>query len=84
MLVKQMDENADGVLTMEEWENCLQPKINAQKEYITLMKGFTKCNDPLLIEEEILDMTFKKRALDKENKVMRKQQNANLVWRQKK
>ena len=76
-----MDENADGVLTMEEWEGCLQPKINSQKEYIQLMKGFTKCNDPLLIEEEILDMTFKKRALDKEIKVMRKQQNANMVWR---
>ena len=26
-LVKVMDSNADGVLTIEEWEECLQPKL---------------------------------------------------------
>lgn len=27
MLIDQMDANADGVLTMEEWQNVLEPKI---------------------------------------------------------
>ena len=37
-LVQAMDQNGDKVLTMLEWQQCLDPRINQQKAYYQLMK----------------------------------------------
>ena len=83
LLIDSMDENADGVLTLEEWEQTLKPRINAQKEFIKIMKDLN-INDPLLMEEQILDLTFRKRALALEVKVAARSKNQEQFFRQKK
>ena len=69
-LMNTIDADGDGVLTMDEWENVLTPKINAQRDFIKIMKGLS-INDPLVMEEQILDLVYKKRRLQKEVNVMR-------------
>jgi hypothetical protein len=70
-LVEAIDANHDGILTEEEWVAILTPKIDAQKEFIRAM-GKVDINDPLDLEERILDLQFKKRRLDNEVRIMRK------------
>ena len=36
-LTKQIDANHDGILTLDEWQTCLNPKLDAQKEYRMIM-----------------------------------------------
>lgn len=66
-----MDSNHDGVLTIQEWETILAPRISAQKEYVNIMKNID-INDPLDLEEKILDIQFNKRRLENEVKIMRR------------
>lgn len=43
----------------------LEPKIAGQRGFADLMKGIN-LNDPLDLEERILDIQFRKRRLDNE------------------
>lgn len=54
-LIEAIDANHDGILTEEEWVAILTPKIDAQKEFIKAM-GKVDLNDPLDLEERILDL----------------------------
>ena len=74
LLFEAIDKNRDGSVTIEEWQSILQPRLNAQREYINIMKGLN-INDPLLLEEQILDVLFQKRRLAAELKVMRSARN---------
>ena len=49
-LMTAIDANGDGAVTIEEWEDILQPRLNAQREYINIMKGLD-IKDPLILEE---------------------------------
>jgi hypothetical protein len=49
----------------------LEPKIDAQRNFIDIMKEID-VNDPLDLEERILDLQFKKRRLDNEVRLMRR------------
>ena len=69
-LIEAIDKNADGVCTMDEWKACLNPKMEARKEYLSIMNGL-KIDNPLDLEERLLDLKFKMRRLDQELKVMR-------------
>lgn len=60
----------------------MQPKINAQKEFINIMKDLN-INDPLVLEEQILDILYKKRSLANEVKVMRSTKNNEQFFRKK-
>ena len=71
MLVDSMDENADGILTLEEWQHCLTPRIDAQKQFSLIMKDLN-ITDPLILEEQILDTLFNIRRLRKEVAVLRR------------
>ena len=70
------------MLTLEEWVSVLQPQLNAQREYIQIMKGLA-INDPLVLEEQILDVLFKKRRLAGEVKVMRAARGKEMYARKK-
>jgi hypothetical protein len=71
LLHQAIDENHDGVLTQEEWCRVLEPKISAHRQFIDLMENIA-IDDPLDLEERILDIQFKKRRLDNELRQMRK------------
>jgi len=68
------------VLTRQEWESILTPKISAQKEYVSIMKNLA-INDPLELEEKILDIQFNKRRLDNEVKVMRRTRTSDQYFK---
>jgi len=58
----------------------LTPKISAQKEYVSVMKNID-INDPLELEEKILDIQFNKRRLDNEVKVMRRTRTSDQYFK---
>jgi len=68
------------VLTQEEWKSILTPKISAQKEYVSIMKNID-INDPLELEEKILDIQFNKRRLDNEVKVLRRTRTSDQYFK---
>lgn len=70
-LIDVIDKDCDGVLTCDEWVNILDPRLDAQGKFTDLM-GDIDINDPLDLEERILDLQFKKRRLDNEVRVMRR------------
>ena len=58
-----IDSNNDGVCTLDEWINILEPAIKAENKFIDIMGGLDIKN-PLILEEQILDLTFKSRRLN--------------------
>jgi len=60
----------------------LQPKLNAQREFINIMKDLN-IKDPLILEEQILDILYQKRRLAGEVKVMRSTKNKEQFFRKK-
>lgn len=82
-LVAAIDLNHDGVLTCEEWVQVLEPKIVGQRGFSDLMKGID-LNDPIDLEERILDIQFRKRRLDNEVRQMRRQKQSDLYFKNQK
>lgn len=81
-LMTAIDANGDGAVTIDEWEDILKPRLNAQREFINIMKDLN-INDPLILEEQILDILYKKRRLAGEVAVMRRTQNQQQFFRKK-
>jgi hypothetical protein len=79
-LLDAIDANHDGVCTEEEWVGLFKSKFDAQREFINAM-GKIDINDPLDLEERILDVQFKKRRLDNEVRLMRKQKNSDNYFK---
>ena len=69
-LVNQLDQNADGIITMDEWVNILNPKLDTEKEFRSIMQNID-IDDPLVLEERILDLRFRAQRLEKELEVLR-------------
>ncbi|CDW82059.1 ef hand family protein [Stylonychia lemnae] len=69
-LIKVIDKNSDGVLTMEEWVNCLNPKYDAEKEFRQIMQN-VDIDDPLILEERILDLRYRSERIEKELEFLR-------------
>lgn len=82
-----LDADADGVVTMTEFQNFMQPKLDSQAEYIKIMGGPNgwgqKINDPLLLEEEILNTLFEVRYYNLKIKDLRRTQGAERVFKKK-
>jgi len=55
VFLKQIDSNSDGVLTMEEWIAVMKPRISVAIDYSKIM-GDLKIDDPLILEEKVLDL----------------------------
>lgn len=70
MLVDQIDADNNGILTIEEWIQCLSPKIDIRREYNAIMQGIN-IDDPLVLEEKILDLKFRTRYLIHELGILR-------------
>lgn len=82
-LVDTIDQNNDGVLTIKEWEECLTRRFDMQKQFKLIMKNL-KITDPLVLEEQVLDLTFNIRMLKKEVAVIKKTKGKDMFFRKKK
>jgi hypothetical protein len=65
-----LDKNTDGVIMMEEWVGVLIPKYDAQKEYRQVMQNID-IDDPLVLEERILDLRYRSQRINKELEILR-------------
>lgn len=70
-----IDENADGVLTLEEWRNVLEPRVAAETDYQKIM-GNVRIDDPLTLEERCLDLQYRNRKLEIDLRAVKKQAKA--------
>ena len=55
---------------MDEWINILNPKLDTEKEFRQIMQNID-IDDPLVLEERILDLRFRAQRLQKELEVLR-------------
>jgi hypothetical protein len=83
LLVDAIDANHDGVVDLDEWANILTNPLKAQSEYFKIMNDID-IDDPLDLEERVLDLTFKKRRLEAEVKLMRRSRRSEEFFRNKK
>ncbi|CAG9321190.1 unnamed protein product [Blepharisma stoltei] len=65
LMIQELDKNSDGVISNEEFITILNPKLAVQKEYRAIV-GNLDINNPIVFEEEILDMRLKGRMLKKD------------------
>jgi len=82
LIMKKLDENSDGVVTKEEFLALLDPKLAVQKEYRALI-GDLEANDPIVIEEMILDMRMRGHLYQDELPNLLNQVKSNLPSEQR-
>ena len=70
LLITQIDSNNDGVLTIDEWLNTLNPKFDTEQEYRQIMQNID-IDDPIDMEEKVLDLRYRSVRLENELEVMR-------------
>lgn len=54
-LQKALDDNGDGVVTLEEFVKILKPQVEVRQEFKKIMQN-VKIDDPIELEEKILDL----------------------------
>lgn len=81
-MIDKIDQNNDGVLTQQEWQDCLNPRVDAQKQFMTIMKGLN-ITDPLILEEQVLDLTFDIRRMRKDIAVLKRTKGKDMFFRKK-
>jgi hypothetical protein len=60
------------VLTLEEWEEVLLPKVSLRVDYQKIMDGL-RISDPIDLEDKIIDLKFRIKWFDAEVKVLNNQ-----------
>lgn len=65
ILRDQIDKNGDGVCTLEEFTTAMKPPLEVRKSYKAIMKD-TNIDDPLDLEEKILDLTYRIKIIEKQ------------------
>ena len=57
-LVKAIDKDANGVVSLPEWVATLQPKLDIERDFRQIM-GTVNIDDPIDLEEKALDLRFR-------------------------
>jgi len=70
ILILEIDKNTDGVLTLDEWESVLAPKVESKHAFAGIMKGLN-ITDPIELEEKILDLRYRTSWLRSEVSMLR-------------
>ena len=79
---KLIDANLDGVLSIDEWENLLAPKISAEAEFQGIMGDF-EFKNPLELEERILDLMYRNRRIATELRMLKNRPDHNKMEKAK-
>ena len=69
-LMECLDKNSDRVLTYDEFSNALDPPLKVKKEFRALI-GNINVDDPISLQEKILDLQYKNRYLGTELPALR-------------
>lgn len=70
-LVKAIDKDANGMVSLQEWVATLQPKLDVEKDFRQIMCN-VNIDDPIDLEEKALDLKFRTSRLESELMVLRK------------
>ncbi len=70
-LVKAIDKDANGIVSLPEWVATLQPKLDIERDFRKIM-GTVNIDDPIELEEKALDLKFRTKRLENELMIMRK------------
>lgn len=65
LILKTLDSNSDGVVSEEEFFKILDPKLQVQKDYRAII-GNLDINNPIIFEEQVLDMKLRGRMLHRD------------------
>lgn len=81
-LVKAIDRDANGVVSLPEWTATLKPRLEVEQDFRMIM-GEIASDDPIELEEKTLDLKFRSQRLESELMVLRKTNNGigNRVMR---
>jgi len=70
-LVKAIDKDTNGVVSLDEWVAVLSPKLEVEKDFRAIMQN-VNVDDPIDLEEKTLDLRFRTKALEQELLILRK------------
>lgn len=70
-LVKAIDKDTNGVVSLTEWIAVLSPKLEVEKDFRAIMQN-VNVDDPIDLEEKTLDLRFRTKALEQELLILRK------------
>lgn len=67
-IVSVLDKNTDGTITLPEFIATLQESLNVRKEYKDIMGDLRNVNNPIVLEERMLDIATKKKLIEEDAK----------------
>lgn len=70
-LVKAIDKDSNGMVSLEEWKAVLQPKLDIERDYRQIMCN-VNIDDPIELEEKAIDLRFRTSRLESELMLLRK------------
>jgi hypothetical protein len=69
-LVKAIDSDKNGVVTLREWRELLEPELTAERDFRAIMCN-VDIDDPIDLEEKTLDLRYRAKHLEKELMLLR-------------
>jgi hypothetical protein len=70
-LVKAIDKDSNGMVSLQEWVATLQPKLDVERDFRQIMCN-VNIDDPIDLEEKALDLKFRSSRLESELMLLRK------------
>lgn len=70
-LVTAIDNDANGVVSLQEWVSTLKPRLDAEQDFRAIMCN-VDIDDPIDLEEKTLDLKFRTTRLNNELMLLRK------------
>lgn len=70
-LVKVIDKDANGMVSLQEWVATLQPKLDVERDFRQIMCN-VNIDDPIDLEEKALDLKFRTSRIESELMILRK------------
>jgi Ca2+-binding EF-hand superfamily protein len=64
-LVKVIDADQSGFVTLKEWQAILKPKLEVEKQFRTMMAD-VNIDDPIELEEKALDLRYRTKRLERD------------------
>lgn len=70
-MVKAIDKDLNGMVSLQEWIATLQPKLDVERDFRQIMCN-VNIDDPIDLEEKAIDLKFRSSRLESELMLLRK------------